>query len=615
MQTQTRFKAQPFQLLANPTPLRPPAGFLYVDQANYALVPMFQNPQTIPYLYSDSATSCIIVIGMGTNRNGEWIASLAHLDSPACIQDYFQNVLDPTYVGEVSIYAQGANPPENQCSIDNANALKACLDQRKQGTWTPIIQHLALQEGDPRRKDRGDYGVSLTTEVPIVSNQPFDLELLERDPTGGAQTLFCIMRRHMTPPIQLRNAQEPFDPTLIAQLVQIATHYQKVPSDPTTAFTYIINLTSEEVRNTWSSTPDYEAPWFSDELKQSCCYTLLQAQKVQGLTSSASHLVSRTATLSLQELNPADVLLFSGVQDDWISRAIMALTGSPISHAALWYRDGVNIIEEVGAEGTNPGGVEINPATTRFEGRNITVRRSIRATQSMGPNTLPVLDAADVYKEKGEPFAMSNLVIVGILLLYKKLPHTMPPALQSIVTSILEKLAQKLMDEINEHKTPGKQPMFCSQFAFQCYQDAGPNYQLRIVNGLLLKGTAQPARNLLDHALAQPIESWVPTHFGMSGMSATHTEARSMEELLHQLVDLIENGALEQETPGNALDPKLMNAVKAFAQAIHATYGNGTSVSGLTESLTFAKSQEACFVTPADLYSNCPDLVTIGTIA
>lgn len=255
-------------------PIAPPDGFLYVDQANYALAPMFST-SGVRYLYSDSATSCIIVIAQGIDHEGQWMASLAHLDSPDCIQAYFENVLDSTYTGSVYIYAQGANPPEDASSKENAAALTECLSDRSNGSypWTPDIQHLGLGEGDPRFKDRGDYGISIAPEVPIVSAQPFSLELLDRDPTGGAQVLFCIMRRHMNPPIQLRDAQTPFADGLIAQLATIAASYRKDPNDPKTAFTYIINLMDQEVRSTWSTTPQYESAWFSDELKQSCCFT------------------------------------------------------------------------------------------------------------------------------------------------------------------------------------------------------------------------------------------------------------------------------------------------------------------------------------------------------
>lgn len=272
-----RAAASPFRHVADPTPLPPPEGFLYVDQANYAVVPLWGPEMPYKYLYSDSATSCIILIALGQDASGRWLAALAHVDSPDCIQSYFGDVLDRTFTGVVHFYAQGANPPDNDTSKQNAAALIASLGRRSAGgfSWEPDVRHLALMQGDPRRRDRAEYGVSLG-DVPIVSNQPFHLTLPRRDPTCGAQVLFTIMRRHMTPPIQIRDALTPFEPALLAELVQIASTYQKDPDDPTTAFTYIINLEDDAVRSTWSSTPAYEAPWFSAELKQSCCYTLVQ---------------------------------------------------------------------------------------------------------------------------------------------------------------------------------------------------------------------------------------------------------------------------------------------------------------------------------------------------
>lgn len=248
----------------------PPQGFFYVDQANYVVVNPTKEPEK-SYLYSDSATSCIIVIVSGQNAAGDKLVSLCHVDSPDCISSYFTNVLDRNFTGSVSFYAQGANPPDNETAIENAAALKNNLATKR--NWQADNPQLYLLQGDPREANRGDFGINLTDPLKyVVSNQTFDLELLDRDPTGGVQVMFCIMRRKMAPPVQLWDAKAPFPQDLVCTLVNMAAAYRKDPDDPKTAYTYIINLQDQEVRNTWSSTPDDEAPWFSDELKQSCCY-------------------------------------------------------------------------------------------------------------------------------------------------------------------------------------------------------------------------------------------------------------------------------------------------------------------------------------------------------
>ena len=50
--------------------------------------------------------------------------------------------------------------------------------------------------------------------------------------------------------------------------------------------------------------------------------------------------------MDIKDLKPGDVLLFSGEKGSFISEAIMFLTNSPVSHAALVYSDPANIVEE-----------------------------------------------------------------------------------------------------------------------------------------------------------------------------------------------------------------------------------------------------------------------------
>ena len=74
-------------------PILPPKKtFKYVDQGNYVIIPL-DNPQGISTIYSDSATSCIIVVALGTLMAGENGVSVAHLDSPECINNFFEIVV------------------------------------------------------------------------------------------------------------------------------------------------------------------------------------------------------------------------------------------------------------------------------------------------------------------------------------------------------------------------------------------------------------------------------------------------------------------------------------------------------------------------------------------
>ena len=242
----------------NPPVPKPNQNFHYVDQGNYRICQLSSGLA----LYSDSATSCIIVVVLAGKGVEQWVA-LAHLDSPSCIQAFFSILSDKGF-DFLQIYAQGANPPDNQTAKENAEQLQLSIESL--GTLV-VAKELFLLEGNPRERNLGDFGVHCVGERAVVTNQPYALSLTDRDPTCGGQTVYCIMRRQEHPPIEIRDAAVPFTHAELVELSSIALQFRKTPSDPTTAFTNIVNMQSEAIRAMWSTTPKYEADWFSDQLK------------------------------------------------------------------------------------------------------------------------------------------------------------------------------------------------------------------------------------------------------------------------------------------------------------------------------------------------------------
>ena len=152
---------------------------------------------------------------------------------------------------------------------------------------------LSLLQGDPRVHNRGDFGLIFDGQTSAVAtNQPYTLQLFERDPSCGGQTVYCIMRRQEHPPVQIRDAGLPFTHPELVELASIALQFRKTKDDPATAFTNIVNLESEEIRNSWSTTPEYEAPWFSDQLKLGAAFSIAMAPVV---SLSELHLIKTTA--------------------------------------------------------------------------------------------------------------------------------------------------------------------------------------------------------------------------------------------------------------------------------------------------------------------------------
>lgn len=320
--------------------------------------------------------------------------------------------------------------------------------------------------------------------------------------------------------------------------------------------------------------------------------------------------------MEINELKPADVLLFSGEPGSFISKAIMYLTDAPVSHAALSYTDYSTIIEET------PPAVTTNNAAQRFADRTITVMRH-RSNES---NMQPVTDAAATYLNNNAPYANFNLYLVGMLLVLRK--FTPSGAVQRSILKILKKLTATIIDYVNQHRYDGKLPMVCSQFVYQSYEDAGDLYRLHIKNGLLLQTlkTSGDTPSILDQAIARIRNKVDPELQSLSstyaGVSLAASVSESDEELARELLSAL------QESPQAAgevgIGDELVLAVHAFGQAVLAaksgvtarfdTLTRANQLGMAPEGLAYLKSEEAYFVAPGDLLNSCPNLEKVGTI-
>lgn len=321
--------------------------------------------------------------------------------------------------------------------------------------------------------------------------------------------------------------------------------------------------------------------------------------------------------MDINDLNPGDVLLFSGEKGSFISEAIMFLTNAPVSHAALAYSPSSSIIEE------SPPAVQTNPAAKRFEGRKITVMR----LDPPQPDYAPVIASANGYLNKQEPYADANLYLVGMLLIYRKFtPNTL---LQRITIKILKKLTAGIISYYNRYKTPGKLPMVCSQFVYQCYDDAGKHYRLKIKDGVLLAAVegVPGQQSLLEQAISRvrndtsdAFHEYLDTN---SGLALKNPIEQSDEELAKELIESLQVSALaaEAEVP---IEDELVIAIHEFGQAIHmARTGieipandllQANSLRMSSTSMAQLKAEEAYFVAPGDLLQHCTNLRRVGEI-
>lgn len=241
-----------------------PAGFFYVNQDNYCLVRTRDSAHR--YLYSDGATSCVIIILQGRDAEGNDIALLAHVSNPNRIDALFRLVA-ATFVGPVAVWAQGANPPSAEASVCNARILMRWLSKHAQPErasgqgerpWFFDQVHLAIGHGDPVAEELHAFGFDL--ERGAVSRRIVRLTPEQRDPTGGMQALFSMFGQQLEPRVLLWNAEEPFPWPLQCSLVEAArkAHWER-----------LVRMSDEEILYVCSTTPTCEVPWLAPALRAS----------------------------------------------------------------------------------------------------------------------------------------------------------------------------------------------------------------------------------------------------------------------------------------------------------------------------------------------------------
>jgi hypothetical protein len=306
--------------------------------------------------------------------------------------------------------------------------------------------------------------------------------------------------------------------------------------------------------------------------------------------------------INIKDMKPGDIILFKA-EDDWISKAIALLTRSDVTHAALYMGEGILADEEfIGLACHRIS----QPASNT---RGIYVRRLKNVN-----DIAPVLDASKRYIDKKEPYDMSALVLLALILLYRDVPAHLIP--KPILNRILKEAARSLDVLINQHRYPGQKPMVCSQFVFQCYEDAGGIYKLDLHNGTFTECPRinSPARNMFQKVAAKLRKNH---HSLSSSIKRKFREelpdlSSSLEELV-ALLDRKDEQPLSRKRRTLAIDAGLAQAVKLFSNKWYVLRQGLQRKSSRKKLLYNAVSYSpALFVTPSDLKSCITNLETVG---
>jgi len=221
---------------------RIPPDFLYINQDNYYLANLAA-PE-FGFLYTDSATSCMILVIEGYNKAQVPNVLFAHIGSPQTF-DLLSALIPDNFQGKVNLYAQGANPPDNAAAITNSCYLHTWLTQQQEQLDTVS---LALAQGHP--DTWGCLGIDLRQR--FITRQPYALTHEQRN--TKVQLLYSLFRSAPA----LWNAAQPFPAALVESFKQAASVYD---------WEQIRQLDDAQLLAYFSTTPLSEPPWFADGVR------------------------------------------------------------------------------------------------------------------------------------------------------------------------------------------------------------------------------------------------------------------------------------------------------------------------------------------------------------
>lgn len=274
--------------------------------------------------------------------------------------------------------------------------------------------------------------------------------------------------------------------------------------------------------------------------------------------------------MDINQLQSADVLLFSYIPGDFSSELIHLLTGSPVSHAAMVWQDPTQLIEQ------SPPAVQLNPIAQRVVGRTVTVMR-FAGTADLSR----VLTAANRYLQAQVPYSRELEKALALLFAAQ---YTKPGPIEQTV------LAEILLLATHQLKTPADQPlMVCSTLVVQSFIDAGIDLQLT--------------------------PSVLPLSFidRMIAILSSADTAVSDHTLTAQIADLPSLTSQLAQGLSQRSEHELAVAAGKLAQQICAQMHWSTDGS-LLQALETLKAHRAVFVSPYDLLCHAAALQQVGVI-
>ena len=197
-----------------------------------------------------------------------------------------------------------------------------------------------------------------------------------------------------------------------------------------------------------------------------------------------------TNPLNPGDVKQGDVLLSCG----WgkVSKIICLLDGGHYSHSAICAgadADGMPLIIEATHKGVVANQLKDDLAVQKY----IDVYRFKADTgdtfESLEWPPKPVVDKAFYYKNRGTEYAYNQLLLMGMLVLVRKVP------VGKLGRAKLRYWLDKFIKHFNENSTSGRKNVVCSELVYRCFYEAEAEPEGKY--GLTISGTINPDGQLI----------------------------------------------------------------------------------------------------------------------
>lgn len=314
------------------------------------------------------------------------------------------------------------------------------------------------------------------------------------------------------------------------------------------------------------------------------------------------------AQIDVNSLEAADIITFDGEKDDVLSQLICLLTDSEVSHSAIFIQQNPALLADAGLVG-------LALHQVADVGDPLRVVHIGRLNNATSVNRLPITDIARKYAAEDLVYPMPDLIMVGLILIYKNFSKA--GLRQSLVIAFLKAATVFISHILDEKKYQGKHPMTCSEFVYHCYAEASssnPDLALHLKDADLRRGFPSREVSLVDHlkSYSQTRGFSLETPLLNNNLDESDDDIIDpMEAAKNLLTSLKTKNSDFEDRSFYADNEHLSLAVRNFLTAYNklCSISPARNLGGL---LADSYAAQAMFVTPNDLLNHITNVNNLG---